>query len=344
MRRRPRLLLAAAVLAAAGLAAACSSLGFYAQGVRGGLEILLSREPIEKLLAEPATPAELAERLRLALAVRSFAVGELALPDNGSYTHYSALGRPYALWNVVAAPELGLEPVTWCFPFAGCVSYRGYFQERRASRFAGRLEARGFDTVVEGVTTYSTLGWFRDPVLDTFLDLPAPELAGVIVHELAHQRLYVADDTTFNESFASAVEQLGVERWLGSQGLAAELPAYQARQERQEARLARLLAARDALAAVYQSPRPDEEKRQAKAELLAALRRELELPADWDLDNARLASIGAYTALVPAFVELFAREGQDFPRFYAAAEKLGRLPAESRSVALRRLVQQPPEL
>ena len=232
---------------------------------------------------------------------------------------------------MTAAPELSVEPVVWCFPVAGCVSYRGYFSEERARRFADALEARGMDVEVGGVRAFSTLGWFRDPLLSSFLELPEIELAALLFHELAHRRLYVKGDTTFNESFASLVEEAGVIRWLESQGRTEELERWLVDQ-RSDAQVTELvLATREELARVFAEPRPDDWKRERKAALLARLRaayrsRRDEWGGRWDgffgpdLDNARLATLGAYGELVE--------------RFYAAAEALAELSPERRRARL----------
>ena len=99
------------------------------------------------------------------------------------------------MWNVFATPELSLTPRQWCFPIAGCVNYRGYFHEAEARGEAARLKAAGDDVYVGGVPAYSTLGWFDDPVLSSFVRWPETEVARLIFHELAHQVLYVKDDT-----------------------------------------------------------------------------------------------------------------------------------------------------
>lgn len=339
---RRRLLLALALLACLGLATACGSLGYYAQAVGGGLEIVCKRRPIARLLADPGLESGLRERLRTVLEMRQFAVAALSLPDNGSYRSYARLGRPFATWTVVVAPELSLAPHEWCFPVAGCVTYRGYFSRPAAERFAAKWKQQGYDVDLGGVAAFSTLGWLDDPVLDTFVELPETDLAGLLFHELAHQVVYVGDDTAFNESFATAVERAGVERWLVSRGRAAEIAAYRAGQAREE-EVGRLVGeARERLAAVYAAPESDEWKRREKAEVLADLAAEhRRLAASWGqanasgwfgpgLNNARLASFSAYHELVPAFEALLGQEGGDLDRFFERVRRLAELPAEGR--------------
>ncbi|MDE2977571.1 MAG: aminopeptidase [Acidobacteriota bacterium] len=145
-RRRPRVLALAAAVVLAALVASCGSVRYYSQAVWGGADVLVKRKPIDRLL-EPGRGQVLSaatrERLGLSQEIRDFASRELGLPDNRSYRSYADLGRPYAVWNVVATPRLSLEPKTWCYPFAGCAAYRGYFNERAARRHGDRLAAGG---------------------------------------------------------------------------------------------------------------------------------------------------------------------------------------------------------
>lgn len=356
----------AAKLAAAallfGLAGGCASetppIGYYAQAVGGHLDLLQRARPISQWLADASTPADLRTRLALAQRLRDFAVAELALPDNASYRSYAVLDRPAAVWNVVAAPELSLTLESWCFPVLGCVGYRGYFERAAADALARRLQARGLEVSVYGVPAYSTLGWSNwlggDPLLSTFIGWPETELAGLVFHELAHQLVYAADDTMFNESFATTVERLGQARWRAAHaatdaatagGVAAEDALRAQRRADFRALTGR---ARAALERLYRSALPDADKRAAKAALMAALRAEhaaLKAGAwagfdgydDWfaHANNASLALQNAYDALVPDFERLFEREGRDFPRFYAAVRRLAALPRAERRATLQ---------
>lgn len=337
-----RLALGLATAACLALAASCGSVGYYAQAVRGGLEIVCKRRPIARLLADPGLEPELREKLRTVQTMRQFAAEALSLPDNGSYRSYADLGRPYTSWTVVVAPELSLQPREWCFPVAGCVTYRGYFSRQGAERFAAEWRERGYDVDVGGVAAFSTLGWLDDPVLNTFVALPEADLAGLLFHELAHQVVYVQDDTAFNESFATAVERAGVERWLASRGREAEIEAYRAGRCREE-EVGRLVAGvRERLATVYSAAETDDWKRRRKAELLAELRAEHHrLAAGWGgppaagwfeagLNNARLASFSAYHELVPGFEALLDAEAGDLARFFARVRRLAGLSPERR--------------
>ncbi len=346
IRRIQHLLLACASVA---LLASCSSLNYYRQAAQGQLTLLSDARSIDDWLSDQNTPARLRQRLATARQIRTFAVQELGLPDNQSYKNYAALTRPFVLWNVVATPELSLKPIQWCFPVAGCVSYRGYYSKEDALDYASNLRAEGNDVQVGGVPAYSTLGWFNDPLISTFIHYPDAELARLIFHELSHQVLYVAGDSQFNESFASAVEEAGVERWLTGFGNATMRENFQRFALRKQQFLALLLATRRALEANYASQASVPEKRAAKARLFQQLQDDyLVLKAGWGgfagydrffaepLSNAHLASIATYNDLVPAFRALLARE-QTFPRFYAAARALAALERPERHRRLKAL-------
>ena len=334
------------------LLANCSRLGYVGQAAWGQGRILLARQPIDRLVDSPKTPPELKTKLELVARIRDFAVDQLELPAGGSYRSYVELppakdgGRRSAVvWNVVAAPELSVVPLTWCFPVAGCVSYRGYFSEARARRFGDRLAAQGYDISVGGAAAYSTLGWFEDPVLSTVIDYPEAHLAGLIFHELAHRLLYVQDDTRFNESFATAVEIEGVRRWLAAAGQPeAAMNAYLTQQQSQDQVADLLLEFRDRLAEAYADDHPSEWKRRRKQELfdeLQAALRALEAETEggnasagrWArrrLNNADLVSAADYRGLVEGFRRLLARKEGNLVAFYDAARALAELAPEER--------------
>jgi predicted aminopeptidase len=276
-------------------------------------------------------PPALKERLRTARELRDYATRELGLPDGGAYRSYAELDRPYALWNVVAAPEFAFEPVQSCFPIAGCVAYRGYFDRQDAERYAATQRAAGYDVVVYGVPAYSTLGWFDDPLLSSFIDYRDAELARLVFHELAHQVVYVKDDSAFNESFAVVVEREGLRRWLRDAGRAAP----DARRREFEQLTAELRAQ---LQALYAMPLAPAEMRRRKREALEALRPWLARMRGFESaepSNAVLASFATYTQKVPAFERLLAAAGGDLERFYARVRELARLPRAERDAELR---------
>jgi predicted aminopeptidase len=332
------------------LVSGCGTIDYYTQAVRGHVEIMRLAEPIDERLRQPDTPEPLRAKLTRVLAIREFASRELQLPDNGSYKRYADLGRPFVLWNVFAAPEFSVKPVESCFLFAGCVSYRGFYSEERAKQHADELAAEGYDTYVVGVSAYSTLGWFDDPVLSTFLQYSETEVARTVFHELAHQVLYLKGDTMFNESFATAVEEEGARRWLEREGTPA-LHAANAEARRRRAQfVALVLEYRVRLTVHYQAPLAAEEKRAGKQRLLAGMLEEYQgLKASWGgfsgydrlfargVNNALLASVASYTELVPAFRSLLAQRQGDLGAFYSAARDLAKLEKPERDARLAAL-------
>jgi len=289
----------------------CETLAYYGQATGGHLALMARARPVEEVDADPA----LRERLKTAAAIRDFASRELQLPDNGSYRSYADLGRPYAVWNVVAAPEFSLEPLQSCFLFAGCVTYRGYYDRAAAERYAAGLRAAGNDVVVYGVPAYSTLGWFDDPLLSTFIGYPDADMARLIFHELAHRLLYVKNDTAFNESFAVAVEREGLRRWLAAQGREAAPVRGPAPQ---------IAAVRARLEALYRTrlaPQAMRERKRAELEALRAVMARMPAFVGQEPNNAFVASYATYTELLPAFEKLLAEARGDLPAFYALAGK-----------------------
>ncbi len=347
-------LLGTAVLAAAAvcLGSGCSTLGYYGQAVQGHLSLLGQARPVADWLAEPGTPPVLRRQLELSQQLRAFSVQALQLPDNRSYRAYADLKRGAAVWNVVATPELSLTLKTWCFALMGCVGYRGYFDRADADALAAELRAQGLEVEVYGVPAYSTLGWTSwlggDPLLNTFIGWPEAELARLIFHELAHQVAYAADDTAFNESFATAVERIGGARWLQGRP---EALAEAERQDRRRADWRALMQRqRERLLALYAGADDVAAKRARKAELMAGWRAEYEtLKRDqWGgyggydafvarANNASFGVQAAYNEWVPAFEALFRREGGDFGRFYAEVQRLAALPKDQRQAALMTL-------
>lgn len=308
----------------------CAQVGYYAQAMHGQSSLMSAATPIDELLLDPQVDEKLRQRLTKAKQIRQFAVSELGLPDNASYKSYADLQRPFALWNVVATPELSLRPLQWCFPVAGCVSYRGYYSKDDAQKFAATLRAEDYDVQVIGVPTYSTLGWFNDPVLSTFVRYPDAELARLIFHELAHQVVYVKGDSQFNESFATTVEEEGVERWFAMVGDENARRLYAEFKARKEKFLELLLRCRTELAANYASVASDDHKRMRKVEIFAALQHDYQiLKTSWKgfagydrwfaepLSNAHLASVATYHEFVPGFKALLNESG-NFADFYQA--------------------------
>ena len=349
---RPRhLAIRLLVLTCVGFIGGCSNLGYYTQSIRGQLDLLWKREAIAEIVKRPDTPAELKDRLTRVLHLREFASQTLLLPDNGSYRSYADLQREHVVWTVYATPEFSLDLRKWCFPFAGCVSYRGHFSPEAAEEFAVPLRAQGDDVYTGGVDAYSTLGWFDDPVLSTFIRRSEPALAGLIFHELAHQQLYVKNDTTFNESFARTVELEGVRLWLQSHGTSAQLDDYARNEARRDEFVAVINHARDRLGALYAADLPTGTKRAQKQQLFESVKNDYaELKQRWggyagydawfatQLNNAKLASVTTYADDVPAFQALLKQKNYDFAAFYATAKQIGELPEAERKVRLQNLL------
>jgi predicted aminopeptidase len=340
----------AAVLGAAILLCGCSNLPYYLQSMQGQLDIWSRQNDIQAVVDDPHTPEPLREKLRSVLTIREYASTELGLPRNASYRSYANLERPYVIWNVFAAPEFSIQPRQWCFLFAGCVNYRGYFQKTDAEDFGAQQTMEGYDVFVGGVPAYSMLGYFPDPVLNTFVNYPTPHLARLIFHELAHQVVYVRDDSVFNESFAVAVEQEGMRRWLDRYGTEQDRATSALVGQRRTQFVNLIETYRERLDALYRTGLPAREMRTRKAELFAQLDDDYrKLKESWSgfagfdrwfaekPNNALLASVAIYTRKVPAFQALLARENGDLPRFYAAVKGIASLSKTQRTAAVERL-------
>jgi len=328
------------------LALSASASGcYYMQAAAGQWSVLRKSEPISEVIADSETSDKLAYRLRLVQDARRFSIDELGLPDNKSYRKYADIERDFVIWNVFAAPEFSLQPKQWCFPVAGCVSYRGYFSKDAAVNESERLEKRGYDVAVGGVAAYSTLGRFNDPVLSSMMRWDDVELVGVLFHELAHQVLYVKNDTAFNESFATAVEEFGLERWLDANGQSDEMNEYRQRREFRQLLMTLVSDARDDLRDLFASTIDDEEKRHLKAARLerlgadigAEMQRVGRDPTNWEsgkLNNARLLPMTLYEGRLPSFHSLLEQCEQDIRCFYTRAKALSKLDKEARDERL----------
>ena len=339
------------VIVAACLTSGCSSVGYMLQAVGGHIELLQRSRPVADVVADPATPRALKDSLALSQRLRDFAVAELKLPDNDSYRRYADLQREAVVWNVVAAPALSLTLKTWCFPVMGCAGYRGYFQRADADAMAAQLQGEGFEVSVYGVPAYSTLGWSNavggDPLLSTFIRWPEGALAQLMFHELSHQVAYAADDTTFNESFAVAVERIGSRRWLARHASAEVRAAYALAEARREDFRALTLRYRGLLQAAYAGAGDATLQHQRKAAVMGALRIDYAaLKAgpwqgyagydDWfaKANNASFGVLATYNELVPEFENLFQHLGSDFGRFHAEVQALAALPKDQRRARL----------
>jgi predicted aminopeptidase len=341
-----RQLLQVALAASLLLAAGCDTTRFYSQGVAGQWELLTAPRRMETVLRDPSTPPELAQRLRVVGEILDYAGTHLGLPAGAQYRAYADLGRSNVVWNVFAAPEFSTEPKQWWYPLYGRLSYRGYFREDTARRYAAALRARGFDAHVGGVPAYSSLGWFEDPVLNTFVFDDDADLAELLFHELSHQRLFFPGDTDFNEAFATAVAEVATQQWLEESGRTALLETYRRRLEHERAFRALALQIRSELSQAYAAGGGEAELRARKRAVLDSFeRRYRELSADWTDDrrfdrwfetgvnNARLAALATYYEKVPAFLREIERH-ESLEDFFDAMRKLRRLSAEERIAAL----------
>ncbi len=328
----------------------CSTISFYWQAFNGQMEMLNKARPIEAVIEDRDTTPDLKQRLTSLLAIRDYASRELKLPDNKSYRRYADLKRPFVIWNVFATTEFSTELTHWCFPIAGCVNYRGYFSKAHAEAFTKNLPLQMSDAFVGGVPAYSTLGYFDDPILNTFIHYPEVELARLLFHELAHQIVYVRDDSMFNESFATAVEAAGIERWLQSQAGRGLSGDWQTAQTRRADFQELVLKYQQRLKSLYATDLSDAAKRLAKHQTFADLGAEYQaVKTSWggfsgydrwfgqDLNNAHLASIAIYTELVPAFQKLLQQAQGDFVRFYDAVKRVAKMPKDARTDYLKSL-------
>jgi predicted aminopeptidase len=361
--------LSLALVAGTCLIAGCSNLGYYWQSVTGHLDVINRAKPVPEWLAQEGLTPATRSKLELSQRIRTFASAELALPNNASYTRFADLKRRAVVYNVVAAPPLSLQLKTWCFAVVGCVSYRGYYQEAAANEEAARVKADGYEVSVYGVPAYSTLGYLNwaggDPLLSTFINYPEGELARLIFHELAHQVLYVKDDTMFNESFATAVERLGGKRWLQAHGSEAARKEYAEFDARRTQFRALALRTRERLDTVFKKNSyvagektaqtaikkvaNEAEQLEAKAQVMAQFRAEYEeLKSSWGgfngydawvqrANNASLGAMAAYDELVPAFEAVFEKNGRDFAKFYDAIKAITPLPFNERRQKLKEL-------
>jgi len=325
------------------LCAGCSTAGYYSQAVSGHFKLMRARQPVAELLSSEDTAPELREKLQTLVDARQFAVEHLHLPENDSYSTYAETGRRYVTWNVIAAEEFSVQARTWCFPIAGCVSYRGYFAEADAQAYADGLAEEDFDVTIGGASAYSTLGWFEDPILDTMLRGGDIRYVGTLFHELAHQLLYIKDDSNFNEAFATFVEQEGARIWLQKRGQAERVVSYNAYLARGEQFADLLRVTRGELQALYAEQKSADDMRAAKSDVFDNMRERYDALKDsWDgytgydgwfakpLNNARLVSVSTYRRYVPAFEAMYREVSEDLDAFYDLARVVSELPADER--------------
>ena len=336
------------LLAALASGAGCRTVAYYSQAVAGQCQMLVGQEPIATMVDDPNVSPDLRRQLQLVLKLRLFARDELKMNPAGNYLRYRELDRKFALWVVYAAPEFDTELKSWWYPVVGRFTTRGFFKESAARAYAKRLEEQALDVYVGGAPAYSTLGWFDDPVLSTFINYSETELADLIFHELAHHHLFLPGDATFNESFATAVAEIGVARWLEAHHDAVKQDEYLAHRKQAKQFNEMLFQSREELQKTYAQDQTDDQKRNAKARIIVQLKsRIMELSqadpsnkrlANWSqrpINNALLGATAVYYHQVPAFIALFEKSNRDFAAFFAAVKNLTQLNQEKREAMLQ---------
>lgn len=333
------------------LLSGCETVHFYTQAAAGQIRILSSRRPVEEVIREPGTSQEVRRKLELVSSIRVFAEDQLALPVQDSYATYVETGQSYVVWNVFAAPEFSLEMKKFCFPVAGCVNYKGFFKQADARNAAEGLRRDGYDVYVGGVAAYSTLGWFDDPIMDTFLRRSDTRLAALLFHELAHKAVYAQGDTSFNEGFATALERYALKQWLSQRNNGQAYAEYEAAEIRRQQVIHLIRQTRDRLAELYGNDSDADTMRKQKHEVLEALREDYrKLRQSWDghtefqawmtgpINNAALGAVGAYQDRVPAFEAILRRVNFDIPAFVEQCRELAAMDKEEREQAMRKFV------
>ena len=323
-----------AILLVLVLLPACQTVRFFGQAIGGEFEILRKSRPNKEVMADPRTKPALRHQLEAVETIRRFASEQLTLPGNESFGKYADLGREHVVWVLYAAPEFSLKPKTWYYPIIGNMDYRGYFCKKDTEAMADQLRGEGYDVFVGGVDAYSTLGWFHDPILNTFVDYPDIDLAETIFHELTHRKLFHPGETTFNESLANTVAEEGVKRWLKYEGRLADLHNYQQCLVRRREFYQEIDRSRKTLEKLYASDRSEEEKRREKDAVLTKLRDQFrELRRRWgghgleewlleNLNNGHIVSLNIYADKMPVFQSLLAECGGDLELFFKKAAKL----------------------
>ena len=340
----------------------CETISYYGQMVKGHLSILGSRTKIASLIDNEKTSDKLKSKFQLILDTRKFAEEKLLLNAGGNYLHYVDLERSYVVWNVFAAPEFSVKSKKWCYPIVGCASYHGYYHKEDAIRYADTLKAEGYDTYVGGVAAYSTLGWLNDPILNTFVNRSDNQLSSLIFHELAHQKLYINGDSTFNESFATVIAQEGLRRWINQSSVEDQNEVqgrntkeqntlkiqFKNKQQRTKEFSALIIKTRKKLENMYQSKLTIENKRKQKTALIKALRQEYKIikKERWgnykgydkwfslDINNAHLVTISTYHSYTQIMTKKLEQFNHDLSKFYLWCESMSELSNQERKALL----------
>lgn len=339
------------IIVASLLLQGCSSAGYYWEKIQGHAELLNKQQPVQEVIDNPQTDSSVKDFLSNTQQARDFASKVLMLPDNNSYRNYVDVGRDYVVWTVVATPPYSIKPKEWCFLIVGCLTYRGYFSKQAADKFATTLKEQGMDVYVSGVKAYSTLGWFDDPLLSTMLYKSEAHRVGIIFHELAHQKIYVENDTAFNEAFATSVELEGIKAWFKRTDNPLKFKKYLIAKKRDKEFKSLLKNTRKELTELYESKPSPEQMQTAKVRTFLHLqssyiifKRKWNNYSGYDrwmqqgLNNAHLALVATYNNWVPAFQRLFKKANSDYKVFYSEVERLTSLDKMQRKKQLEELM------
>ena len=308
----------------------CSTAKYYSHAVVGHLQLTTGLTTIRKAIKQDETNKELRRQLELVTELREFAENKLSLDVGKAYSKYKRLDRSAAVWVVYAAPTFSTKLQTWKYPIVGEYQSRGFFKERMSKEYSAKLHSQGFDVYVGEAIAYSTLGWFSDPLLSTFLDDSDEELAETLFHELTHRTYYLKGDTMFNESFATAFAQKSVQLWLKEKGEEKRLEKYRQKLKRRDEFRSLLQETKNGLSLIYKNANNDSEailqKRkqdsiQSFKATCIALRKKWNKPKsleswiDEEVNNAKIAASSVYLLKVPYFNQLWEQANQD-PKTY----------------------------
>ena len=337
------------------LLSGCSSLQYYAEFASGQLDMISKERPINDVIRDDKTPDKIRQKLELIKKIKRFAIDELQLPDNGSYEGYVDLGREYVLWSVTATPELSMKPYQSCFLLVGCMNYRSYFEKEQAENFAAGLQKKGYETYIGGVAAFSTTGWLEDPVVSSMLSWSDTHLAGLVFHELTHQKYYVKGDTTFNESLAVFYQYYGIDRWLQKNGTEKSINGYKHYLTRKGDFKALVISHRSWLQMVYKSALTPDNKRLMKGSVYKHLQESYKrLKAEkWQgyrgydlwfskgLNNAKLALFSTYNLYVDSFNKIMEKQcNHSVSCFFSKVEQIGSMSKNERTSLMQSLLKE----
>ena len=298
--------------------------GYFLQAALGQLQISSRARPNDQVLHDGRISLKVQHALEEVPAIKHY--GEsMGLRPARNYEEYSDLKRSAVVWVVSACEPLKFEAARWSFPIVGSFSYLGWFDREKGERFREQLENQGHDADVRPATAYSTLGWFRDPLLSTMIpdEDHFGELVEVVLHESVHATLHLKGQSTLNESLAQFLGEKLAADYLTAQGEAgaSRLSSYRRLLDRDRSRKERLRKAYLELDALYRSPRSEGEKRAEKTRVIDQLKKQLEWPEHRRLNNATLVQFSTYEASPEGFEDLWQACGKSAKRFLTAVER-----------------------